>query len=78
MNVCKPVISPSKAIDQTFVVRAEEMKHGRLQVVQVDWFQGDIITKVVNFAKFFQGGCVPPPSRSKSSGDDDLARNLSR
>jgi hypothetical protein len=60
VNDCKPVISPSKAIDQTFVVRAEEMKHASLQVVDVNCFQGDIIAKVVNFAQIFPGRMRAP------------------
>jgi len=53
MDVREPIVSTLKTVNQSLVVQAQQVQHGRLQIVNMDRVTDDIIAKVIGFAISF-------------------------
>ena len=54
MHIGESIVAALEAIDQTFMIQAQAMQHGCLQVVHVAWVLSDVVAEVV-------GGAIRQP-----------------
>ena len=61
MNICQPEISPAVTVNEFGVIESEQMKHGRVQVVQMDNAVDRLVAKLV-------GGAVSQSASRPAAG----------
>ena len=52
MNIREPIVAALEAIGEAFVIKAEQVHHGGLEIVYVDFVFSDAETQLVGAAVF--------------------------